>query len=95
MAIYHFVNHTKGIRLDKFLVEQCPDLSRSRIQKLITDSYATINDIPGKAGIKLEIGDKVSLKHYLLLPFLQQKQYRSISFMKIAILLSLISRQDW
>ena len=61
MAIYHFVNHTKGIRLDKFLVEQCPDLSRSRIQKLITDSYATINDIPGKAGIKLEIGDKVSL----------------------------------
>ncbi len=61
MSTYHFINQTKGIRLDKFLAGQYPDLSRSQIQKLIIDNYATINNITARAGIKLEIGDKISL----------------------------------
>ena len=51
----------KGIRLDKFLAEQCPDISRSQVQKLIAENCVTVNGAPAKAGIKLENGDRIIL----------------------------------
>ena len=42
-------------RLDKFLVDRLPELSRSRIQALIKDGFVTVDgDFPRKAGQMLE-----------------------------------------
>jgi 23S rRNA pseudouridine1911/1915/1917 synthase len=42
-------------RLDKFLVDRLPELSRSRIQALIKDGFVTVDgDFPRKAGQLLE-----------------------------------------
>ena len=46
--VEHLVE-TGGERLDVFLAEQSPDLSRSRIRKLIDDGHVTVDGRPGKA----------------------------------------------
>ena len=51
----------EGARLDKFVVEKCPELSRTYAQKLIGDGYILVNDRVAKAGLKLNIGDRVSV----------------------------------
>ena len=49
-----------GIRLDRYLAQECPELSRSYIQKLISEGYITVNNRAVKRSFKLESGDKVS-----------------------------------
>ena len=50
-------------RLDKFLVGQLPEFSRSRIQGLIADGHVDVNDLPArKAGQSLEKGSKVTVR---------------------------------
>jgi len=51
----------QGVRLDKYIVEKCPELSRTYAQKLIGDGHITVNDHVAKAGLKLNIGDTVSI----------------------------------
>lgn len=46
-----------GERIDKFLSESLPDLSRSYIQKLIKDGHVTVNDKIVKANTKMNPGD--------------------------------------
>jgi 23S rRNA pseudouridine1911/1915/1917 synthase len=41
--------------------EQGLELSRTQVQKLITDGCITVNNHPAKAGLKLKIGDKVDI----------------------------------
>lgn len=49
-------------RLDKYLVEHIPKLSRSRIQTLIEGKKVTVNgNIPNKAGYALAKGDQVEI----------------------------------
>lgn len=50
-----------GIRVDKFLSEQCQELSRSYIQKLIKDGHVTVNGNPLKANYKLNEADMLVL----------------------------------
>jgi len=50
-----------GIRLDKYIAEECPELSRSHIQKLINEGYITVNDAGVKRSFRLNIGDRVSV----------------------------------
>jgi len=50
-----------GIRLDKYIAEECPELSRSYIQKLIDEGHITVNDAVVKRGSRLGIGDRVSV----------------------------------
>lgn len=50
-----------GIRLDRYVAQECPELSRSYIQKLISEGYITVNDSVVKRSLKLDIGDKVTL----------------------------------
>jgi 23S rRNA pseudouridine1911/1915/1917 synthase len=50
-----------GQRLDRFLQAQCPDLSRSRLQDLIRDGHAQLNDKPAKPSVALKKGDRVQL----------------------------------
>lgn len=51
-----------GERLDVFLAEQSPDLSRSRIRKLIDDGHVTVDGRPGKPSTRLDVGQTVTLE---------------------------------
>jgi len=59
--IYSFVADKQGIRLDKYVGEECLDFSRTYTQKLIAGGYITVNDRVAKAGLKLNIGDRVDI----------------------------------
>lgn len=50
------------VRIDKFLSDALPDLSRSYIQKLIKDEQVTVNRKIIKANYKVNIGDLVELE---------------------------------
>jgi len=50
-----------GARLDKYVAEKCLEITRAQAQKLIADGYITVNDRRTKAGLKLEIGDRVNI----------------------------------
>ena len=49
-----------NIRLDKFLSTQLPDLSRTQIQKMISDGLVQVDQSPSKASMKLEGIKKIS-----------------------------------
>jgi 23S rRNA pseudouridine1911/1915/1917 synthase len=52
----------KGERLDKWVTEQAPDLSRSQISKFIEEGRLLVNgEIPAKAGMKLAGNETISL----------------------------------
>jgi len=51
-----------GMRLDKFISENCPDLSRTQSQKLIEDGFVTVNGQPAKSSLKLTAGDTVEVR---------------------------------
>jgi len=48
-----------GQRLDKYVAEMVPDLSRSRVQKLIEEGLVTVNGGMAKPSYRVEIGDLV------------------------------------
>ncbi len=48
-------------RLDVFLKEKLPDLSRSRIQNLIKEGYILVNFQPSKASYKVKKGEKIKV----------------------------------
>ena len=50
-----------GERLDTFLAQRCPDLSRSRIQALTTEGCVTVDGAPSKPAARLRKGQTVSL----------------------------------
>ena len=50
-----------GIRLDKYVAEKCPELSRTQAQKLVGDGLVTVNDQVAKAGLKLNAGDRLRI----------------------------------
>ena len=57
--VYNFVVDRSGTRLDKYVGEKCPELSRTYAQRLIADGYVTVNDRVVKPGLKLSIGDRL------------------------------------
>ena len=48
-----------GIRIDKFLADEFPELSRSYIQKLIKEEQITVNGKQVKANYKVSPNDLV------------------------------------
>jgi 23S rRNA pseudouridine1911/1915/1917 synthase len=48
-------------RLDKYVCAQHPELSRTRVQKLIAAGNITVNGQPAKPGQRLSPGDKIEL----------------------------------
>jgi len=48
-----------GTRLDRWLVVQCPQLSRARLQELITEGLVLVNGAAAKAAQKLRGGEKI------------------------------------
>jgi 23S rRNA pseudouridine1911/1915/1917 synthase len=56
-----FVVETSGVRLDKFVSEKCPGLSRTQAQRLIEEGNVTVNDRTAKSSLKLSAGDRVAV----------------------------------
>ncbi len=48
-----------GIRLDKFLAQELPELSRNQAQQLIASGHVTINGNPAKPSTKLAAGTEI------------------------------------
>lgn len=48
-----------GVRLDRWVAERCPNLSRARVQELIEQGRVLVNDAPSKPAYKLRAADKV------------------------------------
>ena len=61
IKVYSLVVDKPGIRLDKYVTEHCPELSRTRTQRLINDGYIKVNGRVAKAGLKLNISDKLTI----------------------------------
>src|SRR3989338_8039992 len=49
-------------RLDIFLSQKLPDLTRSRIKNLIEDGLVYLNDKPAKAGARIKAGDRINIE---------------------------------
>jgi len=58
---YHFVADKPGTRLDKFVSEKCPEISRTQAQKLVVEGYITVNGCVAKPSLKLDVGDKIDI----------------------------------
>ena len=50
-----------GERLDLFLAQNCPDLSRSRLQRLIAGGHVSVDGLPAKPSLRLRPGQQVSV----------------------------------
>jgi 23S rRNA pseudouridine1911/1915/1917 synthase len=50
-----------GQRLDRYLVEQIPDLSRSRLHALIQDGQVTLDGHPARPADKVNPGDEIEI----------------------------------
>ena len=55
-------NGSRGIRLDRWLAAQCPQLSRARLQQLIEAGLVQVNGAAAKASLKLRGGEQVVLE---------------------------------
>ncbi|MGI6294717.1 MAG: RluA family pseudouridine synthase [Armatimonadota bacterium] len=60
-SVYVVDDKHSGERLDLYLVEQMPEMSRSYIQKLIAKAHATVNGTAVRAGYKVQAGDQVKV----------------------------------
>lgn len=58
---FHIEQPDSGTRLDHFLAEQVPELSRSRLQALIKESHVTLNGSATRPNAKLRPGDRIAL----------------------------------
>ena len=61
MIKYFNIENDDGARIDRFLSEEMPDMSRSRIQKLIKDEDILVNDKPVKANYRLSFDDRIEV----------------------------------
>lgn len=50
-----------GVRIDKYLAEQLPDITRSYLQKLLKDGSVQMNGKPVKASTKTAAGALIAL----------------------------------
>ena len=59
--LYEVASEGSGQRLDRYLAEQEPELSRSYLQKLIREGRVLTDGKPAKAATKLAAGMKILL----------------------------------
>ena len=58
---YSFIVVSQDIRLDRYVAENCPGLTRSQAQRLIVNGLVRVNGTVAKAGLKLNNGDRVTV----------------------------------
>jgi 23S rRNA pseudouridine1911/1915/1917 synthase len=56
-----FTANKAAMRLDRYLAACCPDVTRSRLAKLIQDGMGTLNGLPAKPSQAVHPGDLVAL----------------------------------
>ena len=61
LKVVSLVVSGSGARLDKYVAEKCPGLSRTQAQRLVSDGLVSVNDQVAKAGLKLNSGDRVKV----------------------------------
>lgn len=60
--VHDLISDRAGERLDVFVARRLPELSRSRVRRLIDEGLVTIDGcLPAKAGVKLEAGEHVGV----------------------------------
>jgi 23S rRNA pseudouridine1911/1915/1917 synthase len=77
-----------GKRLDQFLATRLDGVSRARVQEMIAEGLALVNDGPSKASLKLRGGERVSVLGEAQRAPLKAvaEEIRSTLFMKMTIL---------
>lgn len=60
MTRYFTVETEDGVRIDRYLSDEMPDMSRSYIQKLIKEGLICVNEKPVKANYRLCLDDMVT-----------------------------------
>jgi len=58
---YHLVGSMADVRLDRFVADKCPELTRTHVQKLIADGFITVNGQRARPSLRLDAGDKVDV----------------------------------
>jgi 23S rRNA pseudouridine1911/1915/1917 synthase len=58
---YSLIADEGDARLDKYVCARHPELSRTRVQKLIAAGKVTVNGQSAKPGLRLNIGDRIEL----------------------------------
>lgn len=58
---YTITNEQENLRIDKYLAQTVPDISRSYLQKLVADGQVLVNGVPVKTSYKLKSGDIVQV----------------------------------
>lgn len=61
-GIWEHVCSEDGTRLDKYLSNCLPDLTRSYLQRLVKDEQVLVNGIPVKSNYKVKTGDQLFLQ---------------------------------
>lgn len=72
--MYTIIADQAGVRVDKYVSEHFPDLSRTRAQKLINEGYVRINGDIARAGYKLDTGDTITVEIPPVEPVLLQAE---------------------
>ena len=60
--VRQFLCTGSGERIDRFLAGNCPDLSRTRIKRLIVDGEVTVDGAKTNAGFRLRTGQSVVIR---------------------------------
>ena len=61
-GLRHFQSQASGERVDRFLAAKCPELSRTRIKRLIVDGEVTVDGASTNAGYRLRVGQSVEVR---------------------------------
>jgi 23S rRNA pseudouridine1911/1915/1917 synthase len=62
METYALLADSSGSRLDRYLAQHLPDLSRAAIQRLIEDGFVLVDDKPRKASYRVQSGEKMVVR---------------------------------
>lgn len=60
--VRQFLCKDSGERIDRFLASKCPELSRTRIKRLIVEGEVTVDGVETNAGYRLRTGQSVKIR---------------------------------
>jgi len=59
VSIINLIADRAGARLDKYVSEHCPDISRTQAQRIIEAGQVTVNGVTARPSLKLNAGDTI------------------------------------
>ncbi len=58
---YSYIVGNQNVRLDRYVAENCPELTRSQAQRLISDGLVRVNGVVAKSSLKLSGGERITV----------------------------------